>query len=144
MESNSQSYLMELKRQLWKRLRLSQVLSIVPYGIETKHICFNFIVKASSQSYLMELKHGGRYYFRIDSNALNRTLWNWNYIWRLCFSGIRVLSIVPYGIETLVETLSEEEFYTLNRTLWNWNLATIEVCFWRKRTLNRTLWNWNC
>ena len=78
MESNSQSYLMELKRQLWKRLRLSQVLSIVPYGIETKHICFNFIVKASSQSYLMELKllgAGGT------------------------FKPIS-LSIVPYGIET--------------------------------------------
>ena len=78
---------------------MTQVLLIVPYGIETSHQIWQ-----TSLRYLLIVPYGIETHrtWRHIKNlcAFNRTLWNWNVevVLHLLFSSS--LLIVPYGIET--------------------------------------------
>ena len=120
----SQSYLMELKlskrfdlfpakltlnRTLWNwnpcgvaGIFLHSSLSIVPYGIETFYFFCTHFRFFFSQSYLMELKQTSFSSLDVIVLTLNRTLWNWNKITKNIKRQFHTLSIVPYGIETII------------------------------------------
>ena len=78
---------------------ISELLLIVPYGIETctgeKDVSI--------------------------SEAFNCTLWNWNRYQMPVPPGCQLLLIVPYGIETKNMSCYSMEELTFNCTLWNWN-----------------------
>ena len=111
---------MELKLISYWCTNTSDILLIVPYGIETYnsfgcHIEYNLLIVP----YGIETRRK-RLMKRDEARAFNRTLWNWN---------------------RQNKTINEF-FFTFNRTLWNWNVMK-RLLFGDRLTFNRTLWNWN-
>ena len=95
--------------------------------------------------------------------CVNCTLWNWNIIREAAWKWYTTVLIVPYGIETHlqsrnglmntvlivpygIETLIAYWFVVMcssvNCTLWNWN-TWIWVILNHLNGVNCTLWNWN-
>ena len=139
-------------------------LLIVPYGIETRigapclHLCMRLLIvpygiETGSRppslhwagAFNRTLWNWNRVAFGATGPAtmtFNRTLWNWNCVADVVQSGLQLLLIVPYGIETSKGLSVKDLLSPFNRTLWNWN-KILKPKHKLSSAFNRTLWNWN-
>ena len=118
-------------------------LLIVPYGIETHSVPTLFLNLVGLLIVPYGIETRLRQMCQEPHPAFNRTLWNWNRIWKPSSTMCANLLIVPYGIETESSSFPGPSLRSFNRTLWNWNSATICLPVSPYRSFNRTLWNWN-
>ena len=163
--SISQSYLMELKHlshNLPKSNSATLNLTLWNLNSISAETCGRLL---RSQSYLMELKQFKTIFdmkrllslnrtlwnwnlFESETNkysccSLNRTLWNWNTKTFILFMPHLLLSIVPYGIETIFLSVWRSIRICSQSYLMELKQQSLRPKPQWLQSLNRTLWNWN-